>query len=228
MPNTKALAFEVRDSGIAGKGAFAIRPIKKGEELIEYVGEIITHPEADERYDDESMDEHHTFLFTITSRLVIDATNNGNESRFINHSCDPNCEAEITKGRVFISAIKDIAVGEELHYDYGYERSGDETEEDEKRYKCLCGTAKCRGSIMEPVSVFKARKRKEAARRAARKRAAAKKQGGKKAPTKAKKPSSAKTSSKAKTPSKTKPSKRKPNTPARPTKPAKKKPAKKK
>lgn len=175
MPKQPALAFEIRDSGIAGKGAFAIRPIKAGEQLIEYVGEIITHPEADERYDDESMDEHHTFLFTITSRLVIDATNNGNESRFINHSCDPNCEAEISKGRVFISAIKDIAVGEELHYDYGYERSGDETEEDEKRYRCLCGTAKCRGSIMEPVSVFKARKRKEAAQRAARRRAAERK-----------------------------------------------------
>lgn len=185
MPKTPDLAFEIRDSVIAGKGAFAIRPIKAGEQLIEYVGEIITHPEADERYDDESMDEHHTFLFTITSRLVIDATNDGNESRFINHSCDPNCEAEITKGRVFISAIQDIAVGEELHYDYGYERSGDETEEDEKRYKCLCGTAKCRGSIMEPVSVFKARKRKEAAQRAARKRAAAKK----KAKKLAKKPS---------------------------------------
>lgn len=180
MPKQPALAFEVRDSGIAGKGAFAIRPIGAGEQLIEYVGEIITHAEADERYDDESMDEHHTFLFTLTSRLVIDATNNGNESRFINHSCDPNCEAEIEKGRVFISAIKDIAVGEELHYDYGYERSGDETEEDEKRYKCLCGTAKCRGSIMEPVSVFKARKRKEAAQRAARRRAAEKKKADKK------------------------------------------------
>lgn len=180
MPTTPSLAFEVRDSGIAGKGAFAIRPITKGEQLIEYVGEIITHPEADERYDDESMEEHHTFLFTISSRLVIDATNNGNESRFINHSCHPNCEAEISKGRVFISAIKDIAVGEELHYDYGYERSGDETEADEIRYKCLCGTAKCRGSIMEPVSVFKARKRKEAAQRAARKRAAAKKKPAKK------------------------------------------------
>lgn len=173
MPRPNSLAFEVRDSGIAGKGAFAIRPIKKGEQLIEYVGERITHAEADARYDDESMDEHHTFLFTISSRMVIDATNDGNESRYINHSCDPNCEAEIDKGRVFISAIRDISVGEELHYDYAYERSGDETEEDEKRYKCLCGTAKCRGSIMEPVSVFKARKRKEAAQRAARKRKAA-------------------------------------------------------
>lgn len=169
MPK-KTLAFKVRSSVIAGKGAFAIRPIKKGETLIEYVGERITHAEADRRYDDESMDEHHTFLFTITSRMVIDATSDGNESRFINHSCDPNCEAEITKGRVWISAIKDIVVGEELHYDYGYERSGDETVEDEARYKCLCGTKKCRGSIMEAVSVFKKRQREEAAKRAKRPR----------------------------------------------------------
>jgi SET domain-containing protein len=187
MPRTKQLAFEIRDSGIAGKGAFAIRPIPKGEQLIEYVGERITHAEADKRYDDESMDEHHTFLFTISSRMVIDATYDGNESRYINHSCDPNCEAEIEKGRVFISAIRDIPVGEELHYDYAYERSGDETAEDEQRYKCLCGTAKCRGSIMEPVSVFKARKRKEAAQRAARKRAAAKKAAKKPATKPAKK-----------------------------------------
>jgi SET domain-containing protein len=169
MPK-KTLAFEVRDSVIAGKGAFAIRPIKAGERIIEYVGERITHAQADLRYDDESMDEHHTFLFTISSRIVIDATYDGNESRYINHSCDPNCEANIEKGRVFISAIKDIAEGEELHYDYGYERSGDETAEDEERYKCLCGTAKCRGSIMEPVSAFKKRQREQAAKRAKRQR----------------------------------------------------------
>lgn len=166
----KPLAFVVRTSRISGKGAFALRPIKKGEKLIEYVGERLTHKQSDERYDDDSMTEHHTFLFTISSRNVLDATVDGNESRFINHSCDPNCEADITKGRIWISAIKDIAKGEELHYDYAYERSGDETAEDEKRYKCLCGTAKCRGSIMEPLSTFKARKKKEAASRAKRRR----------------------------------------------------------
>lgn len=163
-------AFEVRDSVIAGKGAFAIRPIKQGEKLIEYVGERITHAQADLRYDDETMDEHHTFLFTISSRIVIDATYDGNDSRYINHSCDPNCEANIEKGRVWISAIRDIPEGEELHYDYGYERSGDETDEDEERYKCLCGTSKCRGSIMEPVSTFKKRQREQKAKRATRQR----------------------------------------------------------
>ncbi|MFN0097206.1 MAG: SET domain-containing protein [Gemmatimonadaceae bacterium] len=153
------LAFEIRDSKLAGKGAFAIRPITKGERLIEYVGERITHPMADERYDDDSMDEHHTFLFSVSSRTVIDATRDGNESRFINHSCDPNCETEIKRGRIFIFALREIAVGEELAYDYGYERSGDETEKEERQYRCLCGTKKCRGSIMEPIAEYQKRVR---------------------------------------------------------------------
>ncbi|MBL8996830.1 MAG: SET domain-containing protein-lysine N-methyltransferase [Gemmatimonadetes bacterium] len=166
---TKPLAFEIRDSAISGKGAFAIRPIAAGERLIEYVGERITHREADRRYDDDSMDEHHTFLFTVSSRTVIDATHDGNESRFINHSCEPNCESEIDRGRVFIFALRDIAVGEELHYDYAYERSGDETDKDEEQYRCRCGTRTCRGSIMEAKEAFhrrrqeKRRARKEAA-----------------------------------------------------------------
>lgn len=167
------LAFEIRESVIAGKGAFAIRPITKGERLIEYTGERISHAEADARYDHESMDAHHTFLFAVTSRTVIDASHGGNEARFINHSCDPNCDATIEKGRVFIDALRDIPVGEELHYDYAYQRSGDETAEDERRYHCLCGTATCRGSIMEPKADYLKRKRVEAAKRAAKKRSSA-------------------------------------------------------
>lgn len=162
----KSLAFEIRTSPISGKGAFAVRPIKKGERLIEYTGERIPHPVADSRYDDESMDEHHTFLFSVSSRTVIDATHGGNEARYINHSCDPNCESEIERGKVWIFAIKNIPVGEELHYDYGYERSGDETEADERRYKCRCGTKKCRGSIMESKSDFLKRKREEERKKA--------------------------------------------------------------
>ena len=163
---TKSLPFEVRSSSLAGKGAFAIRPIKKGERIIEYVGERIPHPLADERYDDDAMEEHHTFLFTVSSRTVIDATHGGNESRYINHSCEPNCETEIDRGRVFIFALRDIAVGEELAYDYGYERSGDETEQDERKYRCLCGSRSCRGSIMEPKSEFEKRQRAAARKKA--------------------------------------------------------------
>jgi len=165
---SSSLPFEIRGSAIAGQGAFAIRPIAKGERLIEYTGERISHAVADARYDDESMAEHHTFLFAVTDRTVIDATHGGNEARFINHSCDPNCEPEIQRGRVYISALRDIAVGEELQYDYAYERSGDETAEDERRYRCRCGTARCRGSIMESKATYRKRLRAEAAKRAAK------------------------------------------------------------
>lgn len=171
MTKSPSLPFEVRESRLAGKGAFAIRPIKKGERIIEYVGERIPHPLADERYDDDSMEEHHTFLFTVSSRTVIDATHGGNESRYINHSCEPNCETEIDRGRVFIFALRDIAAGEELAYDYAYERSGDETEKEEQQYKCLCGSKACRGSIMEPVADFEKRQRAVARKKADARRA---------------------------------------------------------
>jgi uncharacterized protein len=165
MSKQTPLAFEIRDSGIAGRGAFALRSIRAGERLIEYTGERITHREADRRYDDASMTEHHTFLFTVSNRTVIDASHGGNEARYLNHSCEPNCESVIEKGRVFIDAIRDIAPGEELVYDYAYERSGDETEWDEAHYRCRCGSRTCRGSIMEPEESFAERESKRRRRR---------------------------------------------------------------
>lgn len=173
---TPALAFEVRDSGISGKGAFAIRPIAATERLIEYGGERITHQEADRRYDDDSMDEHHTFLFTVSSRTVLDATREGNEARFINHSCEPNCESEIDRGRIFIFALRDITAGEELHYDYAYERSGDETDSDEAQYHCRCGTRTCRGSIMEAKEAFHRRRKESMKKKAEARKVAAQKE----------------------------------------------------
>ena len=163
-------AFEIRESPVSGKGAFALRTICKGERFIEYVGERITHDEADLRYDDETMGVHHTFLFTVSSRTVIDASHGGNDSRFINHSCEPNCEAEIARSRVFIFALRDIAAGEELSYDYAYQRSGEETERDEELYRCLCGVADCRGSLMESPLEFARRSKPPAASRAPRQR----------------------------------------------------------
>ena len=165
--------FEIRESVIAGKGAFATRAIAKGERFIEYVGERITHEEADLRYDDESMEVHYTYLFTVSSKICIDATVTGNDARYINHSCDPNCESEIVRGRVFIQAIRDIAAGEELSYDYAYERNGEETDEDEARYRCLCGTPPCRGSIMESMDDYFTREKKKQAKSARRQRQSA-------------------------------------------------------
>ena len=142
--------FEIRPSSIQGLGAYALRPLRKGDRVGEYVGERISSAEGDRRYDDEAMDRHHTFLFTVTSRTVIDAAVGGNDTRFINHSCSPNCEAVIENGRVFIDALRPIPLGSELFYDYSYERDKDSGPEDEARYPCHCGTRSCRGTILAP------------------------------------------------------------------------------
>ncbi|MGI8547044.1 MAG: SET domain-containing protein [Gemmatimonadaceae bacterium] len=144
--------FEVRKSGIQGRGAFAIQKVRKGQRVIEYEGERVSAEEADRRYDESSMKRHHTFLFTLDRRTVIDGAMNGNESIYINHSCDPNCEAVITDGRIYIHAVRTIQPGEELGYDYQYERTGESDDELEKFYKCRCGAPNCRGSIMKPAT----------------------------------------------------------------------------
>lgn len=160
------LPFVVRGSKIAGKGAFALRPIAKGERVVEYLGERVSHAVADARYDDHTGAAHHTFLFTVSRKVVIDATVDGNEARFINHSCDPNCESVIEGGRVFIDAIKPIKTGAELTYDYAYTRDGTETEEEETGlYGCRCGAKKCRGTILAPLSNAEVRRRAAAAKR---------------------------------------------------------------
>ena len=150
--------FELRRSPIQGLGAFAIRPIRKGSRVIEYTGEKISYEEADRRYDDTKMRRHHTFLFILNNKWILDAAVGGNEARFINHSCEPNCEAVNTGRKIWIEAIRDIEEGEELLYDYQYERTEDHTPEDEEFYRCLCGARRCRGTILAPPPKRKARK----------------------------------------------------------------------
>ena len=150
--------FEVRSSKIQGKGAFAIRNIRKGTRLIEYLGQRISWRTADKRYDDEKMGRHHTFLFTVDDKTVIDAAVNGNDARFLNHSCDGNCEAITDRKRIFIEARRNIKAGDELLYDYQYERTDDHTEEDEKFYACRCGSPRCRGSILAPKPTPKSKR----------------------------------------------------------------------
>jgi SET domain-containing protein len=156
--------FEIRTSSIQGVGAFANQRIPKGTRVGEYVGERISQKEADRRYDDEAMGRHHTFLFTVTSRTVIDAAVDGNDTRFINHSCAPNCEAVIEDGRVFIDAVRTIPVGSELSYDYAYERSRDSGPEDEALYPCRCGAERCRGTILAPSTPARRKPRRSAPR----------------------------------------------------------------
>src|SRR6185312_6719774 len=83
----------VRDSPVHGRGVFATRRIEKGERIMEYVGERVSHDEADRRYESKDANDSHTFLFIVDSKTVIDAGVDGNEARFLNHSCNPNCES---------------------------------------------------------------------------------------------------------------------------------------
>lgn len=142
--------FEVRPSLIQGLGGFATRPIRKGTRIIEYTGERISHAEADARYDDNKSPHPLVLLFTVDENTVVDAGVGGNEARYINHSCDPNCEAVIEDGRVFIEAKKNILAGRELTYDYSLTREGNDDAEMEARFACHCGAKNCRGSMLEP------------------------------------------------------------------------------
>jgi len=163
----KVQPFVIKHSKIQGKGGFATRLIRKGARIAEYLGDRISHEEGDRRYDDDTMKRHHTFLFVVDKRIVIDAGKFGNDARFINHSCDPNCEAVIEDRRVFIEALRTIRPGDELSYDYGYDRD-DATasgEDADQQYPCHCGAEKCRGTILAPEQ-----KRKKKSPRAMKKR----------------------------------------------------------
>jgi uncharacterized protein len=145
-----AALFKVRRSKIHGRGAFALRNIKKGTRITEYLGDRISHQEADRRYEDCDVNDNHTFLFVVDKRTVIDAGVGGNDARFINHACDPNCESEIEGGRVFIDAIRDIMLGDELNYDYQIGRERGDPPNVDEIYACRCGSKRCRGTMLWP------------------------------------------------------------------------------
>jgi SET domain-containing protein len=175
---------EVRHSPIHGYGVFAARRIRKGTTVLEYLGDRISHEEADSRYEDKDPKDNHTFLFTVDSKTVIDAGVNGNEARYVNHGCDPNCQSTTEKKRIFIEAIRTIQPGEELAYDYQIQRDEDDPPDVDQIFACRCGAKNCRGVMLEP----RKRKRKAAKKKSAKNSAKrGKKQGkkqGKKSPRK--------------------------------------------
>lgn len=144
----RSRAIKMYQSKIHGRGVVATRDISAGERLVEYVGEIITPGEADRRYPFDENGPHHTFLFSVNSRKIIDAAHKGNVARWINHSCDPNCEALVENGRVFIYSLRDIKKGEELAYDYWFVLDEPHTRKMKALYPCRCGSKKCRGTIL--------------------------------------------------------------------------------
>lgn len=139
-----------RRSGIHGSGVFARELIPAGTRLAEYVGERITQAEGDLRYTGDDSAQGHTMLFTVDDDVVIDGGVGGNVSRWINHSCDPNCTSVIEDGRVFVDTLRDIQPGEELTYDYHLIVNERHTPAVKRRHPCHCGAPKCRGTMLKP------------------------------------------------------------------------------
>lgn len=130
-----------KKSGINNLGLFAKSDIKKGEKVIEYKGRKFTHKQVEEndRFDNSKA----IYLFTLNERYVLDGDTKINTAKYINHSCDPNCEVDIIKGKIWIIAIKDIKKGDELSYDYGFGYDADF-----RQFPCKCGSKNCCGYIV--------------------------------------------------------------------------------
>lgn len=142
--------IEARNSPVHGKGVFALVDLEPKETLVEYVGEIIDWTEALARHPHDPAQPNHTFYFHVDETRVIDANVDGNRSRWINHSCDPNCEAQERAGRVFITTLRPIAAGDELFYDYGLVIDEPYTDALKAEYPCWCGAPACRGTLLSP------------------------------------------------------------------------------
>ncbi len=147
--------IQTRRSGVHGKGVFALVNIPKGEVIIEYKGEIISWQQAQDRHPHNPLEPNHTFYFHINEDHVIDGGVQGNSSRWINHSCNPNCEADEIGEHVFIKANKNIKAGDELNYDYGLIIDERYTPKLKAEYPCWCGSKKCRGTLLAPKRVKK-------------------------------------------------------------------------
>lgn len=145
--------IEVRPSARHGRGVFATARIREGTRIIDYAGELISEEEGERRYPsapEGDEEPEHTFLLTLDEGRLIDANVGGNAARFINHSCEPNCEPLVEKDRIWIVAVRDIEPGEELGYDYAIELDEPHTPARKRRFPCACGAPRCRGSLLRP------------------------------------------------------------------------------
>ena len=144
------VAYEVHRSSIHGNGVFARRKIPAGECIEEYEGERITAEESAIRAENGGGPVNHTFFFSLADGNVIDGGSAGNDSRFINHACEPNCEAYEDDGRVYIYSLQDIEKGEELNYNYALIYEERHTPAVKKLFECRCGAPSCSGTMLAP------------------------------------------------------------------------------
>jgi SET domain-containing protein len=146
-----------RNSPIHGRGVFAARDLPAGHRLIRYRGKLCT-PQQIESGDAGDSESGHTFLFTLNEHWVIDGAIQGNVARWINHSCDPNCEPILEEtddgvpahDKIFIETIRPIRAGEEITYDYGITLDERHTERMKRIWECRCGSPQCKGTMLTP------------------------------------------------------------------------------
>ena len=150
-PKSSNASIEVRESGVHGRGVFATRAIRKGQRVIEYAGRRISWKKAMKLPDTDPKNPNHTMFFGLEDGKVIDPSVGGNEARWINHSCAPNCETDEIKGRIYVVALRNLRPGDELSYDYRLEVEGRRTKKLERDFACYCGAATCRGNMLEPA-----------------------------------------------------------------------------
>jgi SET domain-containing protein len=144
------LAYAVRSSKVHGNGVFARRKIRAGECIIEYKGERIKWKEALRRTAIKGGPINHTFLFSLSDGRIIDGGSYGNDARWINHACEPNCEAQEEDGRVFIYALRDIKRGEELNYNYALIYEERHTATVKRAFECRCASPNCLKTMLAP------------------------------------------------------------------------------
>lgn len=138
----------VKRSSIHSKGVFAKRNIPKGAKIIEYVGEIITKKQADQRAERQLNKSQRkqrkgaVYVFELNGTYDLDGNVSWNKAKYINHSCSPNAETENIDGHIWIVAMEDIKKGQEITYNYGYDT------ENFEEHPCRCGSERCIGYIV--------------------------------------------------------------------------------
>ena len=146
--------IEVKNSGIHRHGVFAKIDIPKETKIVEYIGEKISAEEGERRH--ERGTENHlkdpennagTYIFILDDDVYLDGDIPENDAKYINHSCEPNCEIDIKDKRIWIHSLRDIKKGEEITYNYGFELYDDDPYFF-KKHPCKCGSKNCPGYIL--------------------------------------------------------------------------------
>jgi len=128
----------IKSSRIHATGLYAKCAITEDTPIIEYIGDRVTPKQADNRVSDSGC----IYLFELNQRYLIDSDVEQNRAKYINHACEPNCYIDVIKNQIWVYALRDIKKGEELSYDYGFDRMG------WHERPCHCHSQSCFGFIV--------------------------------------------------------------------------------